>query len=109
MAELTKHDVRVGDIEDLLLQVLDGADCVNMVRVYHWHRLDGDQYLSVQIKIDHRVNRKLLGMKFAIDQIQLYSEMANKYMLQNENTLARWVDMFEGKYMFKWEVKHSDN
>ena len=108
MAELTRHDVTTGEIEDLLLQVLDGANCVTMVTVRHWHRKNDEQYLSVQVKLEAPINKKLLGMKFKIDTIQLYTEVGNKYMLQNENTLARWVDMFEGKYMFTWEVKQAD-
>lgn len=108
MQELTRHDVTTGEIEDLLLQVLDDANSVTMVTVRHWHRKDGDQYLSVQVKLEAPINRKLLGMKFTIDTIQLYTEIGNKYMLQNANTLARWVDMFEGKYMFTWEVKNTN-
>lgn len=111
MAELTRHNVKLGDIEDLLLRVLSGEthECPNRVHVRHWHRQNGEQYLSVQIKIDDRIThyRKIYGMKFTIDQIQLYSEIGNKYMIANENTLARWIDMFEGKYMFQWEVKNS--
>ena len=113
MAELTKHDVKVGEIEDLLLQVLSGEthECPHRVKVRHWHRADGEQYLSVQIRIDHRIqhNRKILGMKFTIDEISLYSEMGNKYMIANENALGRWVDMFADKYMFEWQVKQSKN
>ena len=109
MAELVRHDVKLGDIEDLLLRVLSGEthECPNRVLVRHWHREDGDQYLSVQIKIDHRIThyRKIYGMKFTINQIQLYSKIGNKYMIANENALARWIDMFEGKYLFECEVK----
>lgn len=110
MAQLTKHGVELGDVEDIVNHTL-AMDKKSNVRLILWERLDSedkvyDRYLSIKIETSTPAKKSIMKMPFLISEIQLYSlhhlsservnQYTNRMMNNNDNRVQYQLHQHKG-------------